>query len=55
MANDREIRNVQTLANASKASIQLHGNRKSVQETLKEDQKKQLANMITLYQLLAKK
>jgi hypothetical protein len=53
LANDREIRNVQALANASSASIQLHGDKKSVQETLKVDQKLQLANMITLYQLLA--
>ncbi len=55
LANNREIENIQALANASKASIQLHGDRKSVQELLKVDQKKQLANMITLYQLLAQK
>lgn len=55
LANNREIKNIKALASASKATVQLHGQSKSVHKLLKQEQKDQLANMLELYQLLAQK
>jgi hypothetical protein len=53
-ANARELDNVSAMSKASRAMIRLHGTKKSTYSLLKATEKKQLINIITLYQWLKK-
>lgn len=54
VANQQELKMALALADSSRALVRLHGEHESVSQVLKEHQKKQLANMLLLSDLLAK-